>query len=271
MRTLVVILFITSHFFSVSAQTVEWKHVGEYTAPNIKAWGVDPMNQLIFVKGGTIYKLDTNFHVLFTQSDKNFGAITSIDASHSLKTLVFSEDQQQIGILDNTLTYQKGRIDVSKLGIDYATQVCYSNQSQRFWIYDEVNARLINVKGNVPGTIQSEISNLRGLIRASGEPTLQENSGQLFLFYKGNGIYIFDYYGSLLRKFEDSTALKSIATAEYIYFLHANSIVRINRITGEKENLKLPINGVRDFKIKGTAVYLKNSKGIMKYYLITHS
>lgn len=263
------ILFVVVFFsVQVQAQNWTWKREQSYANNHIKVWNVNPINQVIFTSGGSIYKLDTNFKVMFTQSDKDFGAISKIDASHSLKTLVFSEDQQMVGVLDNTLTFQEGKLDLSQIDVGYATQVCYSNQSRRFWIYDEVNSRLIRVEGVNASSVQSEISNLQGMIHESSSPIIEENNHQLFLFYPGSGLYIFDYYGSLYRKIEDKKAIAMEATANAVFFLRPDVIIRINRTTGDKEEIHLPIQGVSDFRINGKAVYLKNNKGIEKYFLI---
>lgn len=263
------LLFLTLvAILPLTAQEYTWKLVHQYVAKNIEAWDVNPIGQPIFTKDGSIIKLDTNFQVLFIQSNADFGTISKIDATHSLKTMIFSRNQQSIAVLDNTLSFQEGRLDLSNIDIGFATDVCYTNQSHRFWVYDEINARLIKIEGINPTLIQSEISNLRGLLRESISPKLQNIDQQLFLFYQGSGLYLFDYYGSLLRKFEDPLAQSIGATKEAIFFLQDNQLKKVTRIDGNISYLSLPIKNIEDFKIRGQFIYFKTTEGIQLYHLI---
>src|SRR5690554_327597 len=267
-KIILVLLVIFSISHSVNGQTYEWVSKGEYEEKNIDVWDINPLEELIYAKGRTLYKLNNNFEVTFTQGEQGFGLVTAIDARHSLNTLVFSEDQQFLGVVDNTLSFQEGKIDLAELSVDYGTHVCYSDQSHRFWVYDEQNSRLLRFDGVKASKKQIEISNLAAITQNSVPTTLKESQNQLLVFYQGDGVFVFDFYGSLLRKFEDVEAKQISATEKYIYFLRTKHLVRVDRVTGEKVKIDLPYSSILDFRVFGNNVYFKDKTGIKKYSLI---
>jgi len=269
MKKIVAVLIMLFVFvLNAIGQTYEWTLKEEYHEENIEAWDINPLEEIIYSKGRTLYKLNNNFELVFTQSEQGFGVISIIDARHSLNSLVFSENQQVIGIVDNTLSFQEGKIDLADLSVDYATHVCYSDQSKRFWVYDEQNSRLLRFEGVKTSKQQIEISNLTAITQNSIPSSIKESQNQLLLFYKGDGVFVFDLYGSLIRKFEDVQAKQISTTEKYIYFLRPKQLIRVNRVTGDSIEVDLPSSAILDFKVFGNTVYFKDKKGIKKYSLI---
>lgn len=269
MKNLIIVVLIAwSTSLTCFSQDYQWNLENRYTNKKIEAWDITPKEELIVSVQGALHKLDTNFVVEFTQSNKQFGEITKIDARHSLKILLFSENQQIIGFLDNTLSFQDAQIDLGSLDIGYAQLVCYANQTNRFWVYDEQNARLVRFQGIKSSVAQSEISNLMSITYNDMPTSMMESQNQLLLFYQESDIYVFDYYGSLLRNYSDAEALQVYPTENYIYVLKTDSVVRIDRKTDYKETIKLPVEGIEDLRVFGNAVYFKDKNGVSKYSLI---
>src|SRR5690554_4652538 len=266
-KTLILLLFIFAFFIPVYSQEYSWIFLRSYAQSNVVAWDINPLEELIISSQSSLYKLDTNFQVTFTQSKKEFGEITKIDARHSLKTLLFSENQQMLVFVDNTLTFQEGKVDLSSLSVDYATQACYSDHPNRFWIYDEQDARLFRFEGIKSSVKNTEISNLSAITLESFPTSIVESQNQLLLFYKGSGVFIFDYYGSLLRKYDFPKVLQIYPTENHIYLLRKNELMRVHRRTGAELTISLPIKGVEDFRVFGDAVYFKDKTGVKKYSL----
>lgn len=242
-----------------------WTLKQSYTNNDIIAWDVDPMGKVIVSKRDVLIKLDTSFRVQFSQSNKRFGEISKLDARHSLKTLVFSKDQQLVGFIDNTLTFQEGIKELSQEDISYATDVCYSGQTNRYWVYDADNSKLVlfdNSLGN-----KTEINNLAAITGAAEPTSFFESHNQLILFYKGIGTYIFDYYGTLLR-FIDDEKMEAIHTSKnFLYYIEEEQMFRLNLVTLNKISIALPVQDITEFRIFENFVFFKNSKGIKKYFL----
>lgn len=261
------LIFILLFTLNTSAQKGVWSLVNSYEIEGIDAWDVNPMSQVILASGGEMIKLDTSFFVLFTQSNSMYSNITKIDASHSLKSLIFSEDDQMVGVMDNTLTFQEGEMYLAKFNVALATHISYSGQSQRLWVYDEDNSRLICFQGVSSNQRVSEISNLSSITGTYSPTDIIERNQELFLFYKGDGVFIFDYYGSLIRKYENTLAKQIFPTEKFLYLLVDDAIIRIDKDSKEEIKIKLPYEGVEDFRVSGNFVFLKDKKGIKKYFL----
>jgi len=264
------ILFIALIFWSLiaSGQKYSWNKLLEYNEKNITAWDINPLEEIVVASKYNLQLLNADFKLLFTQSDKSFGSITEVDARHSLKTLVFSASQQMLGIVDNTLSFQEGKIDLSDLEIDYASHVCDSDLSNRFWVYDELNSRLLRFEGVKASQKQLEISNLAGMTQQAEPTFIRESLNQLILFYKGSGVFIFDFYGSLIRYHSNKLALQVSSTEKYIYILTDKEIIRIERGEDNRIRIELPYEGIQDFRIYGNNVYFMDKHGIKKYSLI---
>ena len=243
----------------------QWTLMHSYDNEEIIAWDVDPMGKVIISKRDVLIKLDTSFSIQFSQSNKRFGEISKIDARHSLKSLVFSKDQQLVGFIDNTLTFQEGMMELSEEDISYATDVCYSSQTNRYWVYDADNSKLVlfdNSLGN-----KTEINNLAAITGGSEPTSFFESHNQLILFYKGIGTYIFDYYGTLLR-FIDDKKMEAIHTSkDFLYFIEEGKMIRLNLKTLNRISIALPMKDITEFRIFENYVFFKNSSGIKKYFL----
>lgn len=260
---------ITLLFFliinSVCGQEKVWVLQSEHSIQNVDCWDVDPMGKVIYSKKDVLIKLDSNFMVLFRQSLKGFGTISDIDARHALKTLIFSEDQQSIAFLDNTLTYHQSVKDLSISNILYATNVSYSAQSNRYWVYDVDNTKLMlfDEMRNQPSVIE----NLAGILGSLHVDMVREMENYLLILDKSKGVYIFDYYGSMIDFIETVRVLNVALNNGFVYYLTAEKLVRFDLRTRDEVLIDLPIPGVIDFRILGSYVFLQSDDGIKKYLL----
>jgi hypothetical protein len=243
----------------------QWTLMHTYKNDGIIAWDVDPMGKVIISKSDVLIKLDTSFNIQFSQSSKRFGEVSKIDARHSLKTLIFSINQQLVGFIDNTLTFQEGFKDLSEENISYATDVCYSSQTNRYWVYDADNSKLILLDNSLGN--KSEINNLAAITKGSEPTSIIESHNQLVLFYEGIGAYIFDYYGTLLRFIDDSKMEAVHTSKDYLYFIEDGKMIRLNLKTMNKISIELPTTDINEFRIFENYVFFSTSTGIKKYFL----
>lgn len=260
-----IIFFLVFFAINISWAQSKWTLMHSYVNDDIIAWDVDPMGKVIISKRNVLIKLDTSFSIQFSQSNKRFGEISKIDARHSLKSLVFSKDQQLVGFIDNTLTFQEGIKELSQEGISYATDVCYSSQTNRYWVYDADNSKLVlfdNSLGN-----KTEINNLAAITGASEPTSFFESHNQLILFYKGIGTYIFDYYGTLIRFINDEKMEAIHISKDFLYFIEEGKMFRLNLKTLDKISIDLPTTDITEFRIFENYIFFKTSSGIKKYFL----
>lgn len=258
-------LFLSFSFLSDETKKFSWKEEKSFSVSTVDAWDVDPMGKVIFSKNDVITKLDTTFKVQFTQSLKGTGSLSSIDARHALKTLVFSEDQQVIAFMDNTLTVQDGLKDLGEQEVAYATHVSYSSQSNRYWVYDADNSKLFLVD-----EMQQRpqiIENLAGSLGGLRVDQLMEIENKLLIFDHTKGVYLFDIYGSLIDFIEFTDGLSSYLTKNYLYYLSTSELVRISLQSRKEERIKLPEENILKFRVLGSYVYFQTANEIKKYLL----
>lgn len=228
-------------------------------------WDIDPMGQIILSNKDVLVKLDSNFNKLYYQSLKGFGNISSLDARHALKSMIFSENHQLIAFLDNTLTYYQPPKDLAEDNVYYATSVSYSNQSNRYWIFDGDNTSLF-LFDQTQGNYQ-KIENLTGIIGSSGYLDLKEMENKLIIHDFNKGFYFFDLYGSLIDFIESPSSSSPFLLNDVLYYLSDKRLKRINIRTNEKDEIYLPDERISSFRILGDYFYFNTAESIKKYSL----
>ncbi|PKR81203.1 hypothetical protein CW751_06355 [Brumimicrobium salinarum] len=266
-RYVVILLLLVSSKFVIS-QSYEWKLEHELINENIEAWDVNPVHEIIFSSNNVLYKLDDDLKKEFTQSRKSISDIVKIDAQHSLKTLIFSAAYQTVYFVDNTLSFQDADIQLFDLDVGYASNVCYSNQTNRFWVFDEQNTRLLRFGGVAGKDLQSKVSNLISITHRETPSEIIENNNEIFLFFNNHGTFVFDLNGSFLREYAYPKATSFYPTEKHLYFLLPGALVRLNRQTNEEVEILLPNKNIAEFKVFKNIFYFKNDEGISKYSLI---
>lgn len=226
-------------------------------------WSVDPNGNLLYSKEDVLVLLDTSFKERFRSSNKGFGDVTTVDARHSQKILLFSFDQQQILFVDNTLSPVGEPIDLADQDIYLATHVSYSNLSNRYWIYDQDNFRIIlNDDRNQKPTI---IENLNGVLGETNVDQFFEANNQLYVVDLDKGVFIFDIYGSLVNTLKIESASYVTAKNNHVFVVQKDTIVRINLKTGEKKNILVPISGIQQIQIYGNYLFIQTETQLQKY------
>lgn len=265
MRFLIFLFLLFSSANCLYGQQKLWVLQNDYTIDQIDYWDVDPMGKIIYSKKDVLIKLDSNFQIMFRQSIKEFGTISDIDARHALKILIFSEDQQSIAFLDNTLTYHQSVKDLSLSEISYATDVSYSAQSNRYWVYDADNTKLMlfDELRNKPTVIE----NLAGILGSLHVDMVREMENYLIILDKSKGIYLFDIYGSMVDFIATEDALNVSLNKGFLYYLTTKNLVRFDLRSREVEFLDLPTEDVINFRILSSYVFLQTATGIKKYLL----
>ena len=196
-----------------------------------ESFRVDELGYFTFFDHDMIEKYDTSNVLLFRQSLKSNGRIENIDVSNPMKPLVFFEAQQSILFLDNTLTPYQASQQLSSLGVSYGTEICYSNQPDRFWVYDQDNSRLLLFKND--GRKHLETENLMGLLDIQSPVQLLEKNNLLYLVDEFHGIFIFDMYGTFVD-FIDLPEVQWIQAGENnLYFVKDKKLWSFNRKTAQ--------------------------------------
>ena len=194
MCKLLVLVICTAAFSAFGQES--WKQRWHVPLNEENAWDADQAGNVYLYNDESISKLDSTGRLLLTQSAKSIGTIEKIDASNRLKIAVFSEEQQQVCYLDNALALQSDCIDLTAAGIGLAQHFATSVQTDRIWVYDQLNSelQLITLRGNQRQTVQ----NLRSLLEIGTVTQLFEFSNVLYLVDSSGQVATFDNFGTFL-------------------------------------------------------------------------
>ena len=224
---------------------------------------VDALGNIYIGSLQLLQKYNSKKQLVFQQSIKANGAISSIDARNPLKIILFSKEQQSISIYDNNLSIQN-QLDLSEYGIKNATCFSASDQPSKFWIYDQPNSTLcmIDLRTNQTQRIQ----NMHQLIGSSEIIQLQEYENYLYIVDAQKGVYQLDFFGSLVTTYPITTSCISIAkNILYVYFDNKLSIYSNQTSTPVDIITSIQPN---EIKVVDNSIYLKSSNQLIKYSLL---
>jgi len=123
---------------------------GQGTAATIPIEGrfdlftTDELGNVYALRGDELELFDKRGRSWLRNSVKTFGRITNMDAFYSLKPMLWSQDQGQLAVLDNTLSVQGSVMNLPRQGYAQVVQVCMSVQNH-FWFFDERELALMRM------------------------------------------------------------------------------------------------------------------------------
>ncbi len=193
MRPLLLVWLVLAWLPSWSqSDTAQWSIKGP-----IDLFTTDELGNLYTVRGNDLDLFDRHGVHKAHNSLNTFGLISRIDAYSSMKPVIFSRNQGQLAMLDNTLSIRGGTVDLSRNGYPQVTLVCAGVQD-RFWFFDERDMALIRVDGKL-----QELANtgrLDQLLSFSPQPTyMEESESRLYMVDPKHGVLVFDLFGTFVR------------------------------------------------------------------------
>lgn len=254
------LLSFVEHF---SAQdSIILKKVWELPVSSNSVWSIDNLHQVFVADKDLLKKFDANGKQLFAQSVKNFGTISEIETKNPMKVMLFSEQQQYLIFLDNTLSKQS-ELELSTYDLNYVTHVAASIQPDKIWIFDQENSKisLIATKQEQSFTLQ----NISGLLDIKHVIRIVEKDEQLLLFDAKKGLFIFDLFGTLVSHYDVPTAQWMDYEKNHLYLLNQNHLEIINLENNVKRLIKLPENEVLKFGINQNNLILQTKTNLYNY------
>lgn len=252
---------LTSSFF---AQEVEWKLVQDFPIENEEVWTVDVIGNVITTKRDQLTKYGPTGNVLFEQSQKSFGRLDKIEPVNTLKFVAFSEQQQTLCFFDNSLTVMESCIELADFDILNATQFATSGQSDKLWVFDQVNSTLLLL--SLQGLNQEQqIKNLMGILNAESITQMVEIENKLFFVDKENGIFMFDVYGTLINKIDLKNVQWIQCKDDNVLVLVNDQLIIHNFVTMGQQSIPLPSADFYEFKFDGQAIYFRSNTKIQKF------
>ena len=226
----------------------------------------DNLGNSYLISGNILEKHDADGNFLKNFSNKNWGSITSVDASHPMKVLVFYQSFQQIIFLDNMLVPYSDPISLGALGYNRASLAC-SSHNNGFWIYDQQNFELLRFDQSLQKTQQT--GNIPQLCGSEINPNfITEQNGKVFLNDSAKGVLVFDIYGT----YSKTILLKGLnhlqTNNDELIFFKDNKLKSYNLKTLEEHDLSLPAADVLDARTEKEKLYLLKQKSIDIYSIL---
>ena len=226
-------------------------------------WDVDELGNLILVEANQLKKYDPKGNLLFIQSSKNVGNITKLDARNPMKIMFFSEEQQLVGVLDNSLTFQGENFDLSSYELSYVQTFSSSFQNNKFWVYDQDNSKLELLSTNNQQSVK--IENLKSLLGFNEVNQLIEEGNFLYLYDKSKGVYKLDNYGNLIDFTPNSCGSYFSVEKNIVYVLCGNKLFAYNENSDMPIELSLPNSNILQFKKQGAYFYFLEKNKLSKF------
>lgn len=111
--------------------------------PEYTAWTTDEYGQLYRWKDKHLCVQNSQSGQILRESFKSFGEISGVFPLNGLRIVLFSESQQQLAFIDNTLQFQGTPLDLNELGFSYVSQVAKSSRPDYLWLFDQYRSRIV--------------------------------------------------------------------------------------------------------------------------------
>lgn len=236
--------------------------VKQFTADNLG-------NIYVLTPAGLLIKYNDRGDSLNVFNDvRRYGTLYTMDATNPMKVLLYYKDFSMIVMLDRYLN-KVNTIDLRKAGIFQAKAVglAYDNN---IWVFDEQSAKLKKI--DETGRQLSETPDLRQVLDIMPSPTtITDRDGFVYLYDEVNGLYIFDYYGTL----KNALSLKGIRNLQVISKTivgrRGHAFVRYAPGTLELKEAQLPagIQQAEKICIARQGIYVLNEAGGIELYPYT--
>lgn len=212
------------------------------------------------IKKTELLKYDKNGEFQFRYSDKRLGNIGSADVTFPLRPLLVYPDINYAVLLDNTLSNNRGKINLLNQGIDLGMLACSSVQNH-FWFYDAMNFSLVRTNENFKHVTNT--GNLAQVLRIpSLEPNfLKEFANRVYLNNPSTGILVFDIFGTYIKTIPILGLTEFQVNGNELVYFKGGSLFRFNSVNYEETEIPLP-QGTLQALLQKNRIAVRMSKSI---------
>jgi len=230
----------------------------------VDAFTTDEVGNIYVLRGDELELYNAKGASWLRNSVKTFGRISNIDAFYSLKPVIFSQEQGQLAVLDNTLSLQGSVLNLPRSGYPQVVLVCASVQNG-FWFFDQQELELIRVDGQLRKLANTgRIDQLLGLTPAP--IAMQESDSRLYVNDPANGILVFDLFGTYMRTIPLLDITSFEVRGEALYFVQAGVAQVYDMRSFAIGPLPLPgtlMAEMLDMRMERGRVYVRTAAGIV--------
>lgn len=228
-----------------------------------KKLSVDNLGNFYITNAGGLTKYENNGNVFAVYSNAFLGPPKEIDVSNPLKILLFYPGINQLIFLDRSMTPTASPIMLEELDLTDVATVCTSGESG-FWVFNSNSQSLIKYNANLESTI--EAVSIDQLTNTFMEPVfMREYNNYIFLSDPNKGIFIFNLFGTFIKKLPFKNVKKCIVRNQMLVFLQNDSLILFHLQTLQQKTIQLPLKNIFDFDFQQKKLYLL-TKNELKVY-----
>ena len=233
------------------------------TIPGVfDAFTTDELGHIYALKGDVLELYDPSGRRLARNSVKTFGRIGVIDAYYSLKPMVFSRDQRQLAMLDNTLSLQGSVIDLPRNGFPWVTLACVGVQNS-FWFFDERELSLTRVDEQMrPLASTGRLDQMLGF---TPQPAMMlEMNNQLYVNDPQHGVLVFDLFAGYVKTLPVTGAERIEVRGSMLFYFKEGRLWTYDPLLMESRAADGPtVAGARDVRIEQMRLFMLTADGVV--------
>lgn len=195
---------------------------------------------------------------------KNFGKVSTIDASNPLKVLLYYKDFSTVVILDRLLNV-RNTIDLRQQNIFQVNAIALSYDNN-IWLYDEGDSKLKKIDDG--GKVLSETPDFRLLFNEAPHiKNIFDQDGFVYLYDPEMNVFVFDYYGALRNKILINGWHDFKVAGKYIFGINNDTLHRyeINTFRLDEEKLPALLEDSQKVNFTTSRLYALR-KGLLRIY-----
>lgn len=187
-----------------------------------------------------VKKINANGDSVAVYNDvKRYGIVTLIDASNPLKVLLYYRDFSTIVVLDRFLNI-RNTIDLRKQNI-FQVKAIGQSYDNKIWLYDELDNKLKKIDDD--GKLLQETPDFRLLLSKPYSPlSIFDQDKLVYLYDPKQGVYVFDYFGSLKNGIQILGWDNLKVSGKYIFGSKADTVYRYDISSFQYDEWKMPEN-----------------------------
>lgn len=227
------------------------------------AFTTDNLQNIYLYHGNSIKKYSSQGQVLYTYSEKSYGAITWVDVNDPMKVLIFYKDFPEIVIADNTLSQNGNPFSPSDAGYPLTTLACISHDNG-VWLYDAQNFQLIRLDVNL--NVTQKTGNLAQAIGITLNPDyLMEYNNFVYLNDSAQGILVFDSYGTYYKTIPITGLNTFQVRGDDLFYVAKNRLHIFHLKTIMEDEIKPPDTLATEVRFEKNLLYEKYQDTLRVY------
>lgn len=228
-------------------------------------WTSDEWGQLYQWKANTVWLQQNQNTVPFQETFKILAEISEVQPISGLRALLFSEGQQMMGIVDNTLQLKDGLLAFFDFDFSSISKVAISNRPDFIWLFDQYRERLILFNINTAQAVQV-VDNCFGGIQDAQIVQFFEYQQNLICHLSDGRFFEFDRNLTLVKKLTLTPDLTLFGYQNDIWLQDQNWIEKI-KPSFQSSRIELPIQNYQQLQVLQDRFYFQQGQKISVYRL----